>query len=40
MEINRPKSKQPIPDNAKKVLVGYFDVYQWEQELLTEQKLF
>ena len=34
MEINRPKSKQPIPDNAKKVFGGVlFDVYQWEQKL-------
>jgi len=34
MEINRPKSKQPIPDNAKKVFDGVlFDVYQWEQKL-------
>lgn len=34
MEIERPKSKQPIPDYAKKVFSGeIFDVYQWEQEL-------
>ena len=34
MEINRPKSKQPIPDNAKKVFGGVlFDVYQWDQKL-------
>lgn len=34
MEINRPRSNQPIPDNAKKVFGGVlFDVYQWEQEL-------
>ena len=34
MEIKRPKSKQPIPDYAKKVFSGeIFDVYQWEQEL-------
>ena len=34
MEIQRPKSKQPIPQNAKKVFKGIlFDVYQWEQEL-------
>lgn len=34
MEIKRPKSKQPIPDHAKKVFKGaLFDVYQWEQEL-------
>lgn len=33
MEIKRPKSKQPIPDNARKVFDGViFDVYQWEQE--------
>lgn len=33
-EIKRPKSKQPIPDYAKKVFTGQiFDVYQWEQQL-------
>lgn len=31
--INRPTSKQPIPDHAKKVFEGkIFDVYQWPQE--------
>jgi len=39
MEINRPKSKQSIPDNAKKVFGGVlFDVYQWEQELFDGTK--
>ena len=39
MEINRPKSKQPIPDHAKKVFDGViFDVYQWEQELFDGTK--
>lgn len=39
MEINRPKSKQPIPNNAKKVFGGVlFDVYQWEQELFDGTK--
>lgn len=34
MKINRPKSKQPLPENAKKVFEGViFDVYQWEQEM-------
>lgn len=34
MKIERPKSKQPIPENAKKVFEGViFDVYQWEQEM-------
>ncbi len=34
MEIHRPKSKQPIPDDAKRVFKGIlFDVYQWQQEL-------
>lgn len=34
MEIQRPKSKQPIPENAKRVFKGIlFDVYQWEQDL-------
>lgn len=32
MRIIRPLSKQPIPENAKKVFSGIlFDVYQWEQ---------
>jgi 8-oxo-dGTP pyrophosphatase MutT (NUDIX family) len=39
MEIKRPKSKQPIPDNAKKVFDGVlFDVYQWEQKLFDGTK--
>ena len=34
MEIYRPKSKQPIPQDAKRVFSGIlFDVYQWQQEL-------
>jgi ADP-ribose pyrophosphatase len=34
MNIERPPSKQPIPDHAKKVFSGVmFDVYQWEQEM-------
>ncbi|NTW46336.1 MAG: NUDIX hydrolase [Candidatus Moranbacteria bacterium] len=34
MTIERPASKQPIPDHAKRVFEGVlFDVYQWEQEL-------
>jgi ADP-ribose pyrophosphatase YjhB (NUDIX family) len=33
MEIQKPKSKQPIPDEAKIVFRGVmFDVYQWDQE--------
>lgn len=33
MNIQRPKSKQPIPENARRVFEGdIFDVYQWEQE--------
>lgn len=33
MNIQRPKSKQPIPDHAEKVFQGVlFDVYQWGQE--------
>lgn len=45
MNIERPKSRQPIPDHAKKVFAGaIFDVYQWEQEqfdgsLATFEKL-
>lgn len=39
MDIKRPKSKQPIPDNAKKVFGGVlFDVYQWEQEMFDGTK--
>jgi len=34
MDIERPKSRQPIPDHAKRVFKGViFDVYQWEQEM-------
>lgn len=34
MKIERPESKQPLPENAKKVFSGViFDVYQWEQEM-------
>lgn len=33
MEIQRPESKQPMPETARQVFTGlYFDVYQWEQE--------
>ena len=36
MNIQRPKSKQPIPSHATKVFEGVlFDVYQWEQELFN-----
>jgi ADP-ribose pyrophosphatase len=39
MKIERPKSKQPIPENAKKVFKGVlFDVYQWEQEMFDGTK--
>ena len=39
MEIKRPKSKQPIPEEAKKVFKGIlFDVYQWEQEMFDGTK--
>ena len=39
MNIQRPKSKQPIPENAKKVFKGVlFDVYQWEQEMFDGTK--
>ncbi len=39
MEISKPKSKQPLPDHAKKVFKGIvFDVYQWEQELFDGSK--
>jgi 8-oxo-dGTP pyrophosphatase MutT (NUDIX family) len=39
MEIQRPQSKQPIPDNAKRVFKGIlFDTYQWEQEMFDGTK--
>jgi ADP-ribose pyrophosphatase len=39
MEIERPKSKQPIPENAKKVFEGIiFDTYQWQQEMYDGTK--
>ncbi|HCC21861.1 hypothetical protein A2480_02160 [Candidatus Uhrbacteria bacterium RIFOXYC2_FULL_47_19] len=39
MQIERPKSKQPIPDNARRVFDGViFDVNQWEQELFDGTK--
>jgi ADP-ribose pyrophosphatase len=39
MNIERPKSKQPIPEHAKKVFKGVvFDVYQWEQEMFDGTK--
>lgn len=39
MDIQRPKSKQPIPENATRVFKGVvFDVYQWEQELYDGSK--
>jgi len=31
MKIDRPTSKQPLPENAKLVFKGVvFDTYQWE----------
>lgn len=39
MHIERPKSKQPIPENAKRVFKGViFDIYQWEQEMFDGTK--
>ena len=39
MKIERPKSKQPIPENAKRVFRGVvFDVYQWEQKMFDGSK--
>lgn len=39
VDIQRPKSKQPIPDNAKRVFKGViFDAYQWEQKLFDGSK--
>ncbi len=39
MNIERPVSKQPLPENAKLVFKGeIFDVYQWEQEMYDGTK--
>lgn len=39
MNIVRPKSKQPMPANAKLIFKGViFDVYQWEQEMYDGTK--
>lgn len=39
MEIERPKARPEIPENAKKVFEGViFDVYQWEQEMFDGSK--
>lgn len=39
MKIERPKSLQPMPENAKRVFKGIiFDVYQWEQEMFDGGK--
>jgi ADP-ribose pyrophosphatase len=39
MNIQRPKSRQPIPEDAKCVFKGVmFDVYQWEQEMFDGTK--
>ncbi len=39
MEIQKPKSDQPIPEDAKLIFKGkLFDVYQWEQELFDGRK--
>ena len=39
MNIQRPISKQPIPDDAKRVFKGQiFDVYQWQQVMFDGKK--
>ncbi len=39
MNIERPASKQPMPDHARRVFRGeVFDVYQWEQEMFDGSK--
>lgn len=39
MNIERPKSKQPIPEHAKLVFKGkIFDTYQWGQEMYDGSK--
>ena len=36
MNIKRPKSKQPIPNNAQRAFKGVlFDVYQWKQKMFN-----
>ncbi len=40
MKIERPQSKQPIPEHAKLVFKGkIFDTYQWEQEMYDGSKV-
>ena len=40
MNIQRPKSQQPIPENAICVFKGkMFDTYQWEQEMYDGSKV-
>lgn len=39
MDIERPQSKQKMPENATKVFSGViFDIYQWEQEMYDGSK--
>jgi hypothetical protein len=39
VKIERPVSRQPIPENAKLAFKGkIFDVYQWEQEMYDGSK--
>lgn len=39
MKIERPVSRQPIPEHAERVFKGkIFDVYQWEQEMFDGTK--
>ncbi len=39
MNIERPKSKQPIPEHATRVFEGViFDVYQWQQDMYDGSK--
>lgn len=39
MNIERPKSKLPLPEDARRVFKGVmFDVYQWEQEMFDGTK--
>jgi 8-oxo-dGTP pyrophosphatase MutT (NUDIX family) len=39
MKIERPKSKQLMPENAERVFKGaVFDVYRWEQEMYDGTK--
>jgi ADP-ribose pyrophosphatase len=40
MQINRPISKQPMPEGARRMYKGrIFEVYEWDQELYNGKKI-